>query len=162
MPRREAVGRSISRFAASPLFWASLVTSVSWWIPLMVFRSFGPHVLSSARLSLWIVYWYWDALWRPPIRTSWTAWRTSVAPATVASLGRSLLTIWTAVTFRWDRGLRALKTRPVFVVVPPPAAVNPVAVATAGSDLTIPTSVWIFCFIDWNEVSWSAMMLPFR
>src|SRR5580698_9206801 len=116
MPRREAVCLSITRLAARPLFWASLVTSVSWWMPLMVLSSFGPHSLSSGRLSLWIVYWYWAALCLPPILTSWTAWRTSVAPGTVASLGRRRFMIWSAVEFRWPTGFSAMKTRPVLVV----------------------------------------------
>ena len=44
--------------------------------------------------------------------------------------------------------------------MPPPPPVKAITVATAGSSFAIATSLWIFCFIDWKEVSWSAMMLP--
>ena len=162
MPSRDAVRRSMTRLAASPLFWASLVTSVSWGICLIVASSLGPHWLSSPRLSLWIVYWYWAALARPPILTSWTAWRMRVAPGTTASFGRSRSMICEAEAVRWLRGLRDMNTRPVLVVVPPPPPVKAITVATAGSSFAIAASLWIFLLIDWKEMSWSAMMLPTR
>ena len=56
MPIRDAVGRSITRLADSPLFWASLLASVSIGSPFMASRTLGPHWFNASTLSLWIVY----------------------------------------------------------------------------------------------------------
>jgi hypothetical protein len=76
------------------------VTSVSWWMPFIVLSSFGPQWLSSSRLSLWIVYWYWAALCgRRSARPARPAGH-SVARAPPRASGRSRLMIWSAVTLR--------------------------------------------------------------
>ena len=44
------------------------------------------------------------------------------------------------------------------LVWPPP--VNPTAVSTAGSCLRMLTNCVSFCCISWNEMLWSAWMMP--
>jgi hypothetical protein len=69
--------------------------------------------------------------------------------------------IWSAVACARER-LEDMKTRPVLVVVPPPPPGESTTVSTAGILLRDRGQLWIFCCIAWNEMSWSAMMLPFK
>ncbi len=71
-PRREAVGRSMTTVASSPLFWRSEFTSASWGRVRSRWSTRGAHSKSSRASSPWRVYWYWALAGRPPIRRSWT------------------------------------------------------------------------------------------
>ena len=83
-------GRSPSRPAA-PRFCRSLFTSRSSGSARSFCSTTGAHASRSCRLSPCRVYWNCALPARPPICTSCTACRKSVAPGTRASLGRSRL-----------------------------------------------------------------------
>ena len=164
MPSRAAVARSITSLAARPLFWASVFTSVSWGIRRIALSSTGAQWFRSARLSLWIVYWYCAALCAAAdahvlhgLQVEGRAGhRRKLRPEAVDDLVGRRLALRRAASGRRRRG-------PVLVVVPPPPPEKAMTVSTAGIGLDdLDQAHGSAAVIAWNEVSWSPRMLPLR
>src|SRR6266851_1196205 len=148
MPRRAAVGRSITSVVCRPLScWSVLTSAISGsWDKAR--RTRGSHSRRSASSSACSVNWYCAFDCRPPMRMSCTGTRKRFAPGSCASLGRRRAITWSTLAFRSLTGFSVMNMKPELRWPPP---VKPTTFSTAGSPRTISAKSESFWRIAWNE-----------